>query len=1491
MFKFFKLTNIVKRCRSTPSLSLIIASMLYAIGVVHPVPASAQTTVTYVQPVWIYESGPYSPKFFTSSSAAFADSAAQVAAESNANWTYSASNPHPDDLPSDAPYTYFDTVPANFRYDVKSCFVSTGTCTTSPDWGAIGTVWACPFNGSDSGKDYNSPSKTELILCAVSNAIPASPAFCLTCLGDPVYAGTGENLQVQTDYSASTGLDFTRTYRSTNGYFASVLVQTFLNNTVAYTGPSCYPSYYIYGGGLTGFYCFPYMSGYEYAPNVSSYQLDTADGRMIPFGGSGSAVTQAADVNERVTMLTVAGATEWQVHRDDDTIELYNASGNLIQKTLLGGQSFTFTYSTTSTPTSIAPSPGLLISQTDAFGHTLSWIYNSAEQMSQMTDPAGGIYVYQYNTSGDLASVTYPDSTSKVYEYNESVNTGGANFPMALTGITDESAVRFATFQYSTTGLTVNTQHAGGVDSYTFSTTPGSSASVTDPLGTPRTYTFGQNLSYIDDNSQTQPAASGSGTVAQTELYDANYNVSSLTDYNGNTTRHVYDLSRNLETSRTEAYGTAQARTIMTQWNATWRQPALITEANRTTAFTYNVLGGVLTKTITDTTVTPNVTRTWTYTYDTYGRMLTADGPRTDVVDKTTYGYYTCTTGYQCGEIQTITDAAGHVWTFNTYNAHGQPLTVTDPNGVVTTLTYDARLRLLSRQVGTETTSYIYYPTGLLKLVTMPDSSTVLYTYDNAHRLDKITDGAGNYISYTLDNMGNHKTESSYDPSGTLHRTHTRVFSVLNTLYQDINAAGTSGVTTTLGYDNDGNPTSIAAPLTRNTGDQFDALNRLTQITDPNSGITKLSYDAENDLLSVTDPRSIVDSYTYNGFGQMASESIADVGTGTANLTYDSGGNLATYTDQRGAVATYSYDALNRPTSAAYKKGSVTDQTISYTYDSGTNGKGRLTGASDATHSMSWTYDPLGRVNGKSQSVAGVTKSVGYAYVNGDLTTLVTPSGQTVTYTYSNHRVTSIVINSSSLLSSATYEPFGPAHGWTWGNSTAETKTYNFDGNPSQLSALESATYSYDNALRINGISNTTNSGLSWTYGYDLLDRLTSGVTTGRTQGFTYDADGNRTTETGTVPGTYGNSPASNRLNSITGTPARTYTFDQDADELTYASTTLTYNDRDRLATATVSGTITTYTYNALGQRIEKTGGPAGTILFVYDEAGHLLGEYTSGGALIEETVWMGDTPVATILPNGTGISIYYIHADHLNSPKMISRPSDNAIMWRWDQDPFGSVSPNQNPGGLGTFNYNLRFPGQYYDQETGLFYNYFRDYDPQTGRYVESDPIGLDGGSYSTYAYAAGNPISLKDPSGLLVVGSYNTATGQLYMLDLDTGHSVTVQAASGGNPFGDPIPSGTYDILERAGRDGFYRLDKQDSTPYDDIDDATGRDHFRLHHPGRTIGCIAAATQAGWAQLDNLIKNTQQKGIVPDNFRPWWKFWPTPQQYLVRYGSITVR
>jgi RHS repeat-associated protein len=183
------------------------------------------------------------------------------------------------------------------------------------------------------------------------------------------------------------------------------------------------------------------------------------------------------------------------------------------------------------------------------------------------------------------------------------------------------------------------------------------------------------------------------------------------------------------------------------------------------------------------------------------------------------------------------------------------------------------------------------------------------------------------------------------------------------------------------------------------------------------------------------------------------------------------------------------------------------------------------------------------------------------------------------------------------------------------------------------------------------------------------------------------------------------------------------------------------------MKSSTQNGVTTSYTYNALGQRIKKGSAD----LYYYDETGHLLGIYNASGSLTEETVWLGDMPIATLRPRaGAGVDIYYIHSDHLNTPREISRPSDNVIVWRWESDPFGTTAANQDPDGDSqSFLYNLRFPGQYYDSETGLHYNYFRDYDPKTGRYVQSDPIGLKGGP-STYAYVSGDPVQLVDPFGL---------------------------------------------------------------------------------------------------------------------------------------------
>jgi RHS repeat-associated protein len=161
-----------------------------------------------------------------------------------------------------------------------------------------------------------------------------------------------------------------------------------------------------------------------------------------------------------------------------------------------------------------------------------------------------------------------------------------------------------------------------------------------------------------------------------------------------------------------------------------------------------------------------------------------------------------------------------------------------------------------------------------------------------------------------------------------------------------------------------------------------------------------------------------------------------------------------------------------------------------------------------------------------------------------------------------------------------------------------------------------------------------------------------------------------------------------------------------------------------------LSGKRTREESNGLGS---ETSGV--TTLFFYDEAGRLLGEYDGNRAPIEETVWLDDLPVGVIKKDiATGqAQVYRIHADHLNTPRALL-DNGNHVVWKWSSDAFGQGQPDEDPDGDGKkFVYNLRFPGQYFDKETLRHYNYFRDYDPTTGRYIEADPIGLAGGSMFT--------------------------------------------------------------------------------------------------------------------------------------------------------------
>ena len=353
----------------------------------------------------------------------------------------------------------------------------------------------------------------------------------------------------------------------------------------------------------------------------------------------------------------------------------------------------------------------------------------------------------------------------------------------------------------------------------------------------------------------------------------------------------------------------------------------------------------------------------------------------------------------------------------------------------------------------------------------------------------------------------------------------------------------------------------------------------------------------------------------------------------------------------------------------------------------------------------------------------------------------------------------------------------------------------------------------------------------------------TSTTATAHNQSYAYDATGNRKQRStyGTVNGieqqtaiqTLTTAADSNRMLqndswTMTLSDAAGNTLRQ-SQNLVYA-----YNGQGRLnEVRNPTNLYANYSYNALGQRTLKrvfsaNNAVTATYSYLYGADGQLFGQktYSSTGkpSKAQYWVWLDGQPIAGIELEYTGkgavskTSQYYLHSDHLNTPRMATN-QNQALLWSWNSDAFGTGSVNEDAhGNKPSLDMPLRFPGQIYDAHTAMNYNYFRDYDPNTGRYIQSDPIGLKGG-INTYNYVGGNPLSRTDPLGLDWI--YQQSTGNLLYQPLAAQGGGTPQLISRGglgqyagqneglnNPAyqnvqgtgldsnGGPLPQGTYVI-----------------------------------------------------------------------------------------------
>lgn len=1128
------------------------------------------------------------------------------------------------------------------------------------------------------------------------------------------------------------------------------------------------------------------------AISASSVGLIDGSGFHVRFHQEGSGYRAADNSGDRL----VADAGNWMLYRPT-SVMLFSPQGRLLERRHEDGSALTYTYD----------AYGRLEAISHSTGRALRLHYGGTSGTASITAvTSAGITLasYTYAAAGQVETVTYPGSGTRIYHYEDS------RFPYHLTGITAEDNIRFSTFAYDAKGRVVSSQHEGGADGVTLVYNVQGGAIVTDALGHQTSYgltaapTSGTPRKVGD-------IVDSRGTISQTyydESVDFRRRLDTVTDRNGTQTKHVYadatDTTTGLPISIhtvTEAYGSAQARVKEERRDLASNRVVLTQAGSREIRVVRN--GRLQPAVVAVRDTSSNAMRSTTYAYceasdvaasnstcPILGLLKSSDGPRNDASDITSYIYYPnddagctaapATCAHRKGDLWKTSNALGQVQEVLQYDGLGRVLSVKDANGVVTDYEYHPRgwltaIKLRGPSAGGETddriTRIAYEPPGLVQRLTQPDGSYADFDYDAAQRLTDITDSAGNTIHYTLDLAGNRLNEDTKDTNGTLRRALSRVYNPLGQLTSLVDAYANA---TTFTYDVDGNPDLTTDALGRISDNDHDPLNRLASILRDAGGIgagTSFVYDELDNPTNITDPKNLNTTYTYNGFGEVTQQISPD--TGVTSFGYDGAGNLVSRLDANdNEPHTYSYDALNRPTAIAYFNASGSD--VQYGYDTvnsacatgETYAVGRLTSMYTNGAEVRYCYDRFGYMVRKLQITSGLTLMLQYVYTPaGQLQSIIYPDGAVVDYVRNAiGRTTEVgvaVANAARtvLLSQASYAPFGPVTGWVYGNGRSMLRSHNQNYQPDTI--LESASgglslhYGFDAVGQMTELKDGLQSAFLARYDYDDLGRLTvvrDGPSATPLETYGYDATGNRTSllHAGiTTPYTYATD--SHRLTSVGGV-ARSY--DGVGNTIAVGGTVreFAYNPADRLSQVKQGGTVTaSYVYNALGERVVTTTGGV-SIHTVYDEAGRWIGDYDNTGASLQQAVWLDDLPVGLLASAGSSQALHYVEPDHLGTPRAVIDHARDVAIWSWDvkSEVFGNSPPNQDPDLDGTaFVFNLRFPGQRYDAPTGLNYNYFRDYDPASARYVQSDPIGLRGG-INTYSYVGGDPMRFSDPLGL---------------------------------------------------------------------------------------------------------------------------------------------